>query len=86
MKSHVKVVDASFAYNGSGNVFENINFSIGKGEVLCILGPNGTGKTTLIKCLNRLLKLNSGDIFLKGENIYSFNSKDLARQIGYIPQ
>ena len=86
MKSHVKVVDASFAYNGSGNVFENINFSIGKGEVLCILGPNGTGKTTLIKCLNRLLKLNSGDIFLKGENIYSLNSKDLARQIGYIPQ
>ncbi len=86
MKSHVKVVDASFAYNGSGNVFENINFSIEKGEVLCILGPNGTGKTTLIKCLNRILKLNSGDIFLKGENIYSLNSKDLARQIGYIPQ
>jgi iron complex transport system ATP-binding protein len=86
MKSHIKVVDASFAYNGSGNVFENITFSIEKGEVLCILGPNGTGKTTLIKCLNRLLKLNTGNIFLKDKDIYSFNSKDLARQIGYIPQ
>lgn len=86
MKSHVEVVDASFAYNGSGNIFENINFSIKKGEVLCVLGPNGTGKTTLIKCLNRILKLNSGDIFLKGKDICSFNRKDLSRQIGYIPQ
>ncbi len=67
-------------------IFQDINLSVGKGEVLCILGPNGTGKTTLIKCLNCLLRLNSGNIFLSGEDIYSFNKTDLARQIGYIPQ
>lgn len=86
MKDVIQIENATFSYNGMEKIFQDINLSINKGEVLCILGPNGTGKTTLIKCLNCLLKLNSGNIFLEGEDIYSFNKTDLARQIGYIPQ
>jgi iron complex transport system ATP-binding protein len=86
MKNIIDVTDATFAYNGSGNIFEDINLSIKKGNVICILGPNGCGKTTFIKCLNGLLKLNNGEILLNNQNIYSINTNELARQIGYIPQ
>lgn len=86
MNRIMEMENASFSYSGKEKIFQDINLSINKGEVLCILGPNGTGKTTLIKCLNCLLKLNTGNIFLSGEDIYSFNKTDLARQIGYIPQ
>lgn len=49
----LEVNNISFSYEDN-LIFENISFSIKKGDVLCILGPNGTGKTTLIKCLNGL--------------------------------
>ena len=58
MTKLVEVKDVSFSYEkDSPIVFENISFSIEKGDVLCILGPNGTGKTTLIKTLNGLHKV-----------------------------
>jgi iron complex transport system ATP-binding protein len=76
----------AFSYNGKERIFGDVNLSIEEGDVLCILGPNGTGKSTLIKCMNGLLKLNSGDIILDGQNIYSMKKTDLAKIIGYIPQ
>lgn len=86
MMSLMEIKDVSFSYDGVNNVFENVSFSIEKGDVLSILGPNGTGKTTLIKCLNGLLKLRSGDILLNGSSIHSIGVKEKSRRIGYIPQ
>jgi iron complex transport system ATP-binding protein len=82
----MQVSDASFSYDGQHNIFENINFSVKKGDVFCILGPNGTGKTTLIKCINGLMKLSSGKILFNEKNIYSLNKTEIAKNIGYIPQ
>jgi iron complex transport system ATP-binding protein len=82
----MQVSDASFSYDGQHNIFENINFSVQKGDVFCILGPNGTGKTTLIKCINGLMKLSSGKILFNEKNIYSLNKTEIAKNIGYIPQ
>lgn len=53
---------------------------------MCILGPNGTGKTTLIKCLNGLHEIDSGEILIKGKNIKKLSFKEISRNIGYIPQ
>jgi iron complex transport system ATP-binding protein len=86
MKKILEINNASFSYNGNGNVFEDIDMSIENSDVLCILGPNGTGKSTLIKCMNGLLKLNSGNIFLNDEDIYGMDKADLAKVLGYIPQ
>ena len=63
-----EVKNISFDYDGE-EIFSDISFSIESGDVLCILGPNGTGKTTLIKCLNGLNEINSGEILINGENI-----------------
>jgi len=83
----VEVKNISFSYEkDSPLIFENINFSIDKGDVLCVLGPNGTGKTTLIKCINGLHQVNDGEIFLNGKNIQKLSYNDISKVVGYIPQ
>ncbi|HEX3012770.1 MAG TPA: ABC transporter ATP-binding protein [Methanobacterium sp.] len=86
MSHLMEMINGTFSYNTGDNIFENINFSIKKGDIFCILGANGTGKTTLIKCLNGLMKLDSGNVLLNGKDIYSLNHADIAKNIGYIPQ
>mgnify|MGYP002869696788 CR=1 FL=1 len=87
MTKLVEVKNISFSYDrDSPIVFENISFSIERGDVLCVLGPNGTGKTTLIKCINGLHKVNEGEVYLNGANIQSLSFKDISRMVGYIPQ
>jgi iron complex transport system ATP-binding protein len=80
-----EVRNISFDYDGE-EIFSDISFSIEKGDVLCILGPNGTGKTTLIKCLNGLHEIKSGEILVKGENIRKLSFRQISKHIGYIPQ
>ena len=87
MNKLVDVKNISFSYDkDSPAVFENISFSIEKGDVLCVLGPNGTGKTTLIKCINGLHKVNEGEVYLNGSSIQTLSFKDISRMVGYIPQ
>lgn len=81
----LEVNNISFSYEDN-LIFENISFSIKKGDVLCILGPNGTGKTTLIKCLNGLHDIDSGEILINGENIEVLSFSQISKHIGYIPQ
>ena len=81
----LKVKNISFSY-GDEIIFEDITFSIKKGDVLCILGPNGTGKTTLIKCLNGLHETASGEIIVNGKNIKKLSFSQISKYIGYIPQ
>lgn len=80
-----EVKKISFSYYDE-EIFSDISFSIDKGDVLCILGPNGTGKTTLIKCLNGLHDINSGEILINGNNIKNLSFKEISKHIGYIPQ
>ena len=80
-----EVKNISFSYNDE-EIFSDISFSIGSGEVLCILGPNGTGKTTLIKCLNGLHDIDSGDILINGKNIKKLSFREISKHVGYIPQ
>lgn len=79
------VRNISFSYDDE-TIFSDISFSINKGDVLCILGPNGTGKTTLIKCLNGLHDIDSGEILINGENMKGLSFKQISKHIGYIPQ
>lgn len=80
-----EVKNISFSYDGE-KIFSDISFSIDKGDVLCILGPNGTGKTTLIKCLNGLHETDSGEISINGNNIKKLSFREISKHIGYIPQ
>ena len=80
-----EVKNIYFDYDGE-EIFSDISFSIERGDVLCILGPNGTGKTTLIKCLNGLNEINSGEILINGEDIRGLSFRQISKHVGYIPQ
>lgn len=81
----LEVNNISFSYDDE-LIFEEISFSINKGDVLCVLGPNGTGKTTLIKCLNGLQDIDSGEILINGKNIKKLSFSQISKHVGYIPQ
>lgn len=54
---------------GNNQVLKDINFSVKKGEVVCIIGSSGSGKSTLLRCINLLEKPSGGKIIFKGQNI-----------------
>ena len=54
---------------GTHEVLKDIDFSVNKGEVVCIIGSSGSGKSTLLRCINLLEKPSGGQIIFKGENI-----------------
>jgi iron complex transport system ATP-binding protein len=86
MCAKLEVKNATFSYDGKRNIFEDISFSVESGDIFCILGPNGTGKSTLLRCLCNLYELNEGSICIDGKNIMSYTTSKLAKKIGFIPQ
>lgn len=71
---------------GTSTVVKDISLNVKSGEILCLLGPNGVGKTTFFKTILGFLKLQGGEIILNGENIHNWSRKRLAKVIGYVPQ
>jgi iron complex transport system ATP-binding protein len=71
---------------GSRAVVNDISVNVESGEILCLLGPNGVGKTTFFKTILGFLKLQGGEILLNGENVRNWNRAKLAKAIGYVPQ
>ena len=72
---------------GGTQILWDLNLDIPEGEVTCIMGRNGVGKTTLLKCLMGLLPIASGDITLAGESIAKKSTESRAPMgIGYVPQ
>jgi iron complex transport system ATP-binding protein len=82
----LEILGAEFSYNGKDKIFEDINFTFEEKDVLCILGPYGTGKSTLIKCINGLLKLDKGNILFQDNDIKTMSKVELAKIMGYVPQ
>lgn len=81
----IGVEKISFSYNGF-RVLSNISIEVRAGELVCLLGGNGSGKTTFLKCLLGLLKPQTGAIYLNGRDLKGFKRKELARLLGYVAQ
>ncbi|MGF0096449.1 ABC transporter ATP-binding protein [Peptoniphilus sp. SGI.035] len=82
----LKVENGYFKYNKSEYLLKDINFGLNNSDVLSVLGPNGVGKTTLIKCIIGLLNWSKGESFLEDKKISSMKSRELWKEISYIPQ
>ena len=75
-----------FAYPQNRPLLHNVDLTVSHGEIVAVLGPNGVGKTTLLKCLTGLLVWQSGDCRLAGQAIAAMRPRDIAKQIAYVPQ
>ncbi len=81
----IEIKNLSFSY-GSREVLKKISFCANDGEVLSVLGPNAVGKSTLFRCILRLLTPSSGEIRIDGKSIADMSAKELAQRIAFIPQ
>ncbi|BAH88879.1 putative osmoprotectant amino acid ABC transporter ATP-binding protein [Streptococcus mutans NN2025] len=71
---------------GDNVAVKHINLKIMAGEFVCLIGTSGSGKTTILRMINRMLKPSNGKIFIKGEEISDLNPVQLRRKIGYVIQ
>lgn len=81
----VQVKQASFSY-GPHAVFQDLSFSVNPGQIWCLLGPNGCGKTTLLDCILGLHRLHSGSIVINNKDSGDYKPGKIARLIAYVPQ
>ncbi len=81
----LEVKNLNFGYSKS-NIIEDISFSVHKGDCVAILGNNGVGKSTLVKCINRIYNVKEGEILLNNQNINNLSRNDIAKQIAYVAQ
>ena len=87
MSASIETQNISFSYESTASaVFQDISLSVQPGDVFCLLGPNGIGKSTLLKCLGGILRIREGSILLNGRNLFDYKLPELARKIGYVPQ
>ncbi|MBD1920816.1 urea ABC transporter ATP-binding subunit UrtE [Microcoleus sp. FACHB-831] len=74
-------------YYGESHILRNVDLSVAPGQMVCLIGRNGVGKTTLLKTIMGLLKPRRGNITLAGESIISKPTDKRAKMgIGYVPQ
>ena len=82
----IEFKDVTFGYmGGSRNVLENINLKIEGPGLVCIIGPNGVGKSTLVKMINKLLKPTEGEVYIDGRPTSEMTQKDIAECVGFVP-
>jgi len=68
------------------NVIKDFNLNINKGEIISIIGKNGTGKSTILKSIIKILKIEEGQINLEKKNIKDYKLKELAKKIAFMSQ
>ncbi len=81
----IRIENLSFSYSGNKNTIENVNLAIEEGKVKGILGTNGAGKSTMVKCINGMLK-GKGEITIDDIPFANIHRKELAKKIAYVPQ
>jgi len=74
-----------YAGYGGADVIRNINFSVERGESLCVLGPNGCGKSTLLKSIAGIIEYRGG-VFMNGEDTSALPRKELAKKTALLSQ
>jgi iron complex transport system ATP-binding protein len=81
----LEIKGLTFGYNGR-SVLTDIGFCLNQGEIIAVAGPNGTGKSSLLKCITRINDIGKGQITIHGKDTRTMSRMHLARHLGYVPQ
>ena len=82
----IEFVNVSYRVNGNRTLISDLNLSVRRGETLMLLGRSGSGKTTTLKLINRLLEQNEGNVLVDGRSTIDWDVIQLRRHIGYAIQ
>ena len=82
----MEVRNVSYHYKGSPEVLRDVSFTTQPGEFLAILGNNGVGKSTLLKCFNHILRPDSGHVLLDGEDLLAMSAREAAKRVAFVSQ
>lgn len=75
-----------FRYKSGPAVLKDISFSLDDGQFLAILGNNGVGKSTMLKCFNKILPARQGRIFMNKEDLLQMPSREIAKRVAFVAQ
>ncbi|MFW5906819.1 MAG: ABC transporter ATP-binding protein [Candidatus Natronoplasma sp.] len=81
----LEISGVEFSYD-SKPVLKDVDLKLGRKEMLTIIGPNASGKTTLLKCINNILRPEKGSILINGKKLNELGRDQIAREIGHVPQ
>lgn len=82
----LKVENLSCHYPNGPEVLDGVSFSVEEGQFLAILGNNGVGKSTMLKCFNKILTPDSGKVIMDGEDLLKMSLRDIARRMAFVAQ
>lgn len=82
----INIETLTLSYDGKTTIIDNLDLDIQAGTITALVGPNGCGKSTLLRGISRLLKPQKGSVYLDGQRVHSMKAKDLAKQLGILPQ
>ncbi len=82
----IRAEKLAFSYDNKKDIFHDVSFHVKKGEIMAVLGANGIGKTTMMRCMMRFLTLKKGDVFINGVNTKTMNNSQFWQNISYVPQ
>ena len=85
MLSHMQAKGLSAGYNGEA-VFRGLDLKIPEGSITTLIGSNGSGKSTILKTLCRIISPDSGAVYLDGEAIHRMPTKRVAQRLALLPQ
>lgn len=85
MEPRVRLKEGAFSYRDH-TIFRDLSLDLFEGDVTCLLGPNGCGKTTLLRCLNTILTLREGELWLNGRRADTLSETKRARMMGFVFQ
>jgi ATP-binding cassette subfamily B protein len=86
LKGELEFRNLNFGYDADTQILHDVSFTIAPGEKLAIVGPTGSGKSTLIRLLSRFYDFDDGQIFLDGVDLNRIHTSDLRRRIGVVLQ
>lgn len=80
------VENLSYHYKGGPIILNQVSFSVEDGRFLAILGNNGVGKSTMLKCFNKILTPTGGKVLMDGDDLVRLSGRELARRIAFVAQ
>ena len=82
----IQVDSLSFSYNSRSQILDQVGFQAEPGHCVAILGNNGAGKSTMIKCIDRILKPDGGVVRVDGRDVGELSRQEMAKDMAYVSQ